>query len=400
MGMAVLLSACGMEKEAAEATEASNAAGVSESAETAEGNEEESEKEAAASEAAEDAAVQETSGQTQDHGELSDTVVLEGDTVSTPYFTARIPASWEDGYQWKASEFEDGYSLSFEDTEAVESCGSGNLCSIQVSPEPPVYIQYIGGDFVGVIRNADTEETRYVSVSYPTEAPFEGEILDHYLEMAEDTASLRNSIQAAEGWEMLNTTYEEAMADVENSVSGVMADASMHSFTLLSYTGSVVTFSGADLDIANLTEDGVHPGHCYEVTYKGVIGDDGNTENATFVSLENRDDSVPQKDYDACYTAAQVVLAFRAQSMDYLAGLCRFPITLDGTSIESAEALTALDFNETFSEDLIRNVSYCELYHTEITGDSFSISLLQKAPEVVIEKVGEGWWAVTAINNK
>jgi hypothetical protein len=343
---------------------------------------------------------EENAEESQDAGtDLSDTVTVEGKKISTPYFTAEIPEAWEGLYQLEAGEFEGGYSVSFDDTEAVEEYGSGRLCSIQVSPEEPVYIQYIGGDFVGVLKNTESGEIRYVSVSYPTEAPYEGEELESYLKMFEETSSLKDSIQAADGWQMQDTTYEEAMANVEGTLYGIVADASMHSFTFLDYTGRLLSFGGADLDIANLTDGGVHPGHCYELTYKGVIGDDDSTENAVFVSLENSDDAAGKKDYDACYTAAQVIMAFKYRSMDYIASLCQFPITLDGKEIESAEELSAMNFDEVFTDDLVRNVTCCELYYTEITGDSFSISLLQQAPEVVITKIQEGQWAVTAIRN-
>ena len=178
LGAAVSLAACGMLQEevsgepsaAGEAAEQEVQSTEAESAESVSGEKE-------------DASVEEEDA-TEDADDLRNTVSLDGNTVTTPYFTAQIPESWEGRFQWSVYEHEGGYSLSFEDQEAAEYYGSGNLCSIQVSPEVPVYIQYFGGDFVGVIENPEGE-VRYLSVSYPTEAPFDGDILDRYLEMEE-----------------------------------------------------------------------------------------------------------------------------------------------------------------------------------------------------------------------
>ncbi len=392
LGTAVSLTACGMLRE--DVAGDLPGAGVA-----AEENVQETAADDAESMTGETAdASGEAANTSEEADDPENTVQLDGNIVTTPYFTAQIPESWENRIQWSVYEHEGGYSLSIEDREAAEYYGSGNLCSIQVSPEVPVYIQHIGGDFVGVIENP-AGEVRYLSVSYPTEAPFDGEILERYLEMEESAETLCASVEAADGWEMHKESYEEVMAGVESTVSGVMADASMHAFTLQDYNGTMITFSGADLDIANLSEDGVHPGHCYEVTYRGIIGEDGSTEHAVFVSLENRDADAPAKDYDACYYATQVKMALSYRDMSYLALLCRFPLQLDEREIQTAEEFAALNFDDVFSEELLRNVNYCDLYHAEMTGDSFSISLLQKAPEIVIGKIGEGQWAITAIRN-
>ena len=108
-----------------------------------------------------------------------------------------------------------------------------------------------------------------------------------------------------------------------------------------------------------------------------------------------------EKNFDAMYTASQVVLAFHMKSPDYLAGLCRFPMTLDGKKISSQEELASMDFDDAFTADLQRNIRYCDLVDAEISGDRFSISLIGQAPEVVIEKNKDAdTWSVTAINNK
>ena len=89
------------------------------------------------------------------------------------------------------------------------------------------------------------------------------------------------------------------------------------------------------------------------------------------------------------------------KSPDYLAGLCRFPMTLDGKKISSQEELASMDFDDAFTADLQRNIRYCDLVDAEISGDRFSISLIGQAPEVVIEKNKDAdTWSVTAINNK
>ena len=134
--------------------------------------------------------------------------------------------------------------------------------------------------------------------------------------------------------------------------------------------------------------------------YKGLLGTDGDASNITFESLENTDAETPEKDYEAMYTATQVQLALHLESLDMLSSVCSFPLTLDGRQIASAEELTGLQYAEVVSEDLARNVQYCDLYDAELTGDTFSISLLGEAPEVVISKTADGYWAVTSIENQ
>lgn len=334
-------------------------------------------------------------------GRADDTVTVDGTTLTTPYFTVSVPADWDGKYIYSAYDTEGNYSLSFQNKECADNNEGGYICTIQVSKEPPEFIRYIGGDFLfGMKEKGGKDVAYYVAASYPTDVQFGEKTQDQYMKMYDEKEKLAASVTPADSYEKVEMAYAEAMKDVETTEDGVLLDASMHSITLQTRSGDILTFSGEDLDTASMA-NGLLLGHCYELTYKGLIGDDGDTSAATFVGLKNIDDDVEAKNAQALYTASQVVLAFHMKSLDYLAGLCSFPITVDGKTVNSQEELAAMDFDSVCSEDLQRNIKYCDLVDASIDGESFSISLIQQAPEVVIEKDknSENWF-VTAINNK
>lgn len=329
-----------------------------------------------------------------------DTVSVDGQTLTTPYFSVTIPKDWEDQVTWSANGDENNYSLSFVDKECEANGEGGNLCSIQVSADPPEFIRYIGGDFVcGLKKTGEDAVSEYIGVSYPTDVQCGEKTQDSYMKLYKEAQELKDSIEAAEGYERAEMTYAEALSDVESTEDGIILDAAMHSFTMQTRSGDILSFSGDDLNSSSI-KDGIQLGHCYELTYKGLIGNDGDTSGASFVSLKNIDDTLPEKNQEAMYTASQVLLAFHMKSADYLAGLCSFPITLDGKTVKTQEELSSMDFDTAFSQDLQRNIHYCDLVDEEVTGDRLSISLTGQAPEVVIEKDKDAdTWSVTAINN-
>lgn len=329
-----------------------------------------------------------------------DTVSADGKKLTTPYFSVTIPEEWEDQVAWGAYENENVYSLDFTDKECEANGEGGNLCSIQVSADPPEFIRYVGGDFVcGLKKTGEDTVAEYIGVSYPTDVQYGEKTQESYMKLYDEAQKIKDSIEAAEGYEKVEMTYTEAFADVESTEDGIILDAAMHSFTMQTRSGDIFTFSGEDLNTSGV-EGGIQLGHCYALTYKGLIGDDGDTSGASFVSLKNIDDTLPEKNFNAMYTASQVVLAFQMKSMDALAGLCSFPLTLDDKTVKTKEELSSMDFDTAFSQDLQRNIHYCDLVDAEIDGDTFSISLIGQAPEVVISKDKDAdTWSVTAIHN-
>ena len=334
-----------------------------------------------------------------------DAVTVSGNTLTTPYFSVTVPSDWEERYEWETSytDVDDSYRLLFYCKAAKDNDEGGFLCGIVFSTQPPEFIQYTGGDFLfGAAKEGEAETSYYVSVDYPSDVQYGESTSEEYNSLGDELDALKGSVTLAEGLEKVQMTYAESMAGVESTVEGVMVDASMHAFTLEGTNGQMLYFGGEEISTSNLA-DGLQPGHCYRVTYKGVLGDDGSTEDVSFVSIENTDEEAEgfgAKDYDAQYIAGQVKLAFHYKDMSYLAGVCQFPVTLDDQQIASADDLTALDFDSTMTEDLQRNVQYCSLYYADITGDTYSISLLGEAPEVVITKNADGQWLVTAIHTK
>lgn len=345
------------------------------------------------------------SSETPEGDENADaSVTVDGQLLTTPYFTVELPEDWKDLVSWSAyqhtDENEQDYSLGFAAKECAEAGEGGNLCSIQVSTAPPQFIRYVGGEFVcGLKKTGEQKVSAYIGVSYPTDVQFGEKTKDLYDKLYAEAQKIKDSIAPASGYEKVEMTYAEALADVETTDTGVILDAAMHTFTMQTMGGDIITFGVDDMSAAS--KDEILLGHCYEITYTGLIENDGDTSGASLVSLKNIDDTVAEKNFDAMYTASQVVLAFHMKSSDYLAGLCRFPMTLDGKKISSQEELASMDFDDAFTADLQRNIRYCDLVDAEISGDRFSISLIGQAPEVVIEKdKNADTWAVTAINNK
>ncbi len=345
------------------------------------------------------------SSETPEEDENADaSVTVDGQLLTTPYFTVKLPEDWKNLVSWSAyqhtDESEQYYSLGFAAKECAEAGEGGNLCSIQVSTAPPQFIRYVGGEFVcGLKKTGEQKVSAYIGVSYPTDVQFGEKTKDLYDKLYAEAQKIKDSIAPASGYEKVEMTYAEALADVETTDTGVILDAAMHTFTMQTMSGDIITFGVDDMSAAS--KDEILLGHCYEITYTGLIENDGDTSGASLVSLKNIDDTVAEKNFDAMYTASQVVLAFHMKSSDYLAGLCRFPMTLDGKKISSQEELASMDFDDAFTADLQRNIRYCDLVDAEISGDRFSISLIGQAPEVVIEKNKDAdTWSVTAINNK
>ena len=335
----------------------------------------------------------------------SDSVTVSGNVLTTPYFSVTVPSDWEGDYSWDVYQTTDesdaeSYTLSFYCTAAKDNGEGGFVCGVVYQTAPPEFIEYVGGDFIcGVKIGESSDVDGYIAVSVPSDVQCGENTQSAYEKLSGSMDKLENSITLPEGFQRVDMTYAEAMASVGRETYGVIADASMHSFTMVTYSGEFVTISGEDISTGNLA-GGIQVGHCYRMKYKGLLGNEGDASNITFESLENTDAETPEKDYEAMYTATQVQLALHMESLDMLSSVCSFPLTLDGRQIASADELAGLKFADVVSEDLARNVQYCDLYDAELTGDTFSISLLGEAPEVVISKTADGYWTVTAIRNK
>ncbi len=353
-----------------------------------------------------EAAETDASEETTEGGEnaASDSVTVSGNVLTTPYFSVTIPSDWDGEYSWEACQETgesgtESYALNFYCTAAKDNGEGGFVCGIGYQTAPPEFIEYVGGDFICGVKTGESSDVEgYIAVSVPSDVQCGENTQSAYETLSGSMDKLENSITLPEGLQRVDMTYAEAMASVERETYGVIADASMHSFTMVTYSGEFITISGEDISTGNLA-GGIQVGHCYRMKYKGLLGTDGDASNITFESLENTDAETPEKDYEAMYTATQVQMALHLESLDMLSSVCSFPLTLDGRQIASAEEFTSLQYADVVSKDLARNVRYCNLYGAELTGDTFSISLLGEAPEVVISKTADGYWTVTSIEN-
>lgn len=383
LGLVLSLAACG------------NAATDSASTETS------AAEESGTEQSAESDSAEETT-QEGDSSESATAADIEDGTLTTPYFTMEIPSSWKEGdYSCTVEETNDTYTVSFFYTPSAENNEGGNLCQIIVSTDVPEYIRYVGGDFVCGLKTADEDAaSRYISISYPTDVQFGQDTEEGFMKLYDSAQTFKDRIKVTDDYEKVDMTFADAMADVEYTVNGVILDAAMHSFTILTTEGAIADLCGEDFSTANSE---IQIGHCYEVTFKGLLDSEapeGESGNAVLVSLKNTDDQVPEKDYEAMYAAGQVILAFEAKNMEYLSSSCKFPLQLDGKEIASAEEFSKLDFDSTITDELCRSVRYADLYNSEITGDSYTLSFgYDGAPYATISKDSDGSWYVTELNN-
>lgn len=254
------------------------------------------------------------SSETLEEDENADaSVTVDGQLLTTPYFTVKLPEDWKDLVSWSAYqhtyENEQDYSLGFAAKECAEAGEGGNLCSIQVSTAPPQFIRYVGGEFVcGLKKTGEQKVSAYIGVSYPTDVQFGEKTKDLYDKLYAEAQKIKDSIAPASGYEKVEMTYAEALADVETTDTGVILDAAMHTFTMQTMGGDIITF-GVD-DMSAVSKDEILLGHCYEITYTGLIENDGDTSGASLVSLKNIDDTVAEKNFDAMYTASRLCWPF------------------------------------------------------------------------------------------
>ena len=319
-------------------------------------------------------------------------------------FSVDLPESWDglwmvQEYNQEAQEY-DGNSIgalrntNFYCKECYENYeGSGFVVGVELSEDPPISIEYIGGDCIGTMTNDETGEKLYAILSYPTDVQFDPETQEVYTKMYEDRAYLADTFAPADGWTLERMSYAEVMSDIERSFDGVVISADAEKVSFLNndelYT---VTFDAAE----NEDLKAVEMGHIYTVKYTGVIMNNDPDEFA-LVSLENADANY---DYnvDAAVLATKISSAVEAKDMDALSEYCQYPVTVDDMVINSAEDFKAMKFEDVFSDELVRFVRNIRL--TELPSDSeeISLSILPEYSHILIKNVG-GEWKIAGFYN-
>jgi len=322
----------------------------------------------------------------------------------TELFSVDLPESW-DGL-WMAQEYNqeaqeyDGYSsgarydTNFYCKECYENYeGSGFVVGVELTEDPPISIEYIGGDCVGIMTNDETGEKLYVSLGYPTDVQFDPETQEVYMKMYDDRAYLMDTIVPADGWALERMTYTEVMSDVERSFDGVVISADDSKVSFLNNDEiNTVTFDVSE----NEELKSVEMGHIYTVKYTGVIMNNDPDEFA-LVSLENADANY---DYniDAAVLAAKISSAVEAKDMDALSEFCQYPVTVDDMVISSADDFKAMKFEDVFSDELERFVKNVRLTDLPSGSDEISLSILPEYSHILMQKNG-GEWKIAGFYN-
>ena len=184
-------------------------------------------------------------------------------------------------------------------------------------------------------------------------------------------------------------TSEETGAQAEECVEGIVVDAAMHSLTICTAQGELVS--------AGIPEDGNHlsDGLLLGISVKLVY------ENGELKEIADGD-LQPKASREALEFAADVMLAMEYQDMDALAALNGYPVYVNvdgGQVIEDAEAFLALGAEAVFAPERVQAVRAANLYElSELDGGKYVLG--DGSPNVTFQK-DEGndrGFSVTGIN--
>ena len=344
--------------------------------------------------------IQESEGQT-DHEAEVDTEESDHpqsaseDSLSFKFFSVSIPKEWEGLYEFEEYERESddesgySYSVSFVNTKAKEANWGGHVMSIVVAEDHPEWIDFIGGDAIGILTDKESGKRYFVATQYPTDVQFDPEDDAEYKMMAEDKDKIIASFQAADGYEFKEATYAEMMSDYERSTDAVIVDAAMNSLLVQNQDGMDMLYFNYGEDFDRSTLPSIVLGHPIKITYTGVIDGDS-FEDAQLVSIESAEDQYDY-DYEAAEAAGQILLAADSKNMEFLADLSDFPITIDEEEIKDKEEFLKYEYDDIFSEELDRFIKYASLTSIETEDDKAVFSILPEYSHIVLKKTDDGW---------
>ena len=328
--------------------------------------------------------------------EVSEAVVNPDLHYENEYFSVDLPESWDglwmtQEYNLEAEEYEgERIGASHNTVFYCKDCyekyeGTGFITSIELTEDPPISIEYIGGDCVGIMTRDDTGEKLYVRLGYPTDVQFDEETQDVYTSMYENRKELKDTFAPAEGWTLERMSYEQVMAGIERTFDGVAMSVSGNK----AYFYNEFESSTVCMNLKGGQGSGIVVGHAYTVTYTGTFVT-GNPEDASLVKLRNIDG---RYDYnvDAAILASKVILATDKKDMAELAELCQFPVEVDDRVINSAQEFSAMKFEDVFSDELERFVKVARLTELPSNSNEADLSILPEYSHIHLQNSGSGW---------
>lgn len=186
-------------------------------------------------------------------------------------------------------------------------------------------------------------------------------------------------------------------AEAEETLSGVVLEASMNGFTLQNKDrGLVYIATGEDAaekpDLTRLA-NGIVPGEGVRLL--------GKTEDGTFQLSAAADEATALGDKDALYTVGQALLAVRDKNPDALAGMATYPLYLglaSGNEVDNKdELLQKYTAEQIFTDAFCESVLHADLLTIKAADGNLVVSADGGRPNMIFTKTDAGY-KLSAVN--
>ena len=186
-------------------------------------------------------------------------------------------------------------------------------------------------------------------------------------------------------------------AEAEETLSGVVLEASMNGFTLQNKDrGLVYIATGEDAaekpDFTRLA-NGIVPGEGVRLL--------GKTEDGTFQLSAAADEATALGDKDALYTVGQALLAVRDKNPDALAGMATYPLYLglaSGNEVDNKdELLQKYTAEQIFTDAFCESVLHADLLTLTAADGNLVVSADGGRPNMIFTKTDAGY-KLSAVN--
>lgn len=188
-----------------------------------------------------------------------------------------------------------------------------------------------------------------------------------------------------------------AAAEAEETLDGVVLEASMNGFTLQNKDrGLVYIATGEDAaekpDLTRLA-NGIVPGEGIRLL--------GKTESGTFQLSAAADEATALGDKDALYTVGQALLAVRDKNPDALAGMATYPLYLglaSGNEVDNKdELLQKYTAEQIFTDAFCESVLHTDLLTLTAADGNLVVSADGGRPNMIFTKTDAGY-KLSAVN--
>ena len=186
-------------------------------------------------------------------------------------------------------------------------------------------------------------------------------------------------------------------AEAEETLSGVVLEASMNGFTLQNKDrGLIYIATGEDAaekpDLTRLA-NGIVPGEGIRLL--------GKTESGTFQLSAAADEATALGDKDALYTVGQALLAVRDKNPDALAGMATYPLYLglaSGNEVDNKdELLQKYTAEQIFTDAFCESVLHADLLTIKAADGNLVVSADGGRPNMIFTKTDAGY-KLSAVN--